>query len=71
MKFGAAALSFLLAGATVVSGSSLRRELADNWYELDRTPGQHPENLIGDGKAFTMTVKPDQEAVKIHSTDVS
>jgi len=45
-------------------------DIPTNWYEVDHSKGQTPENVKGDGKSFTMTVGPEQNAVKIHSTDV-
>jgi len=73
MKFTAALSALLFAVPALCQQTPNLRGLADvgTWYEVDRTKGQSPDGLKGDGKSFSMTIGPEANAVKIHSTDVS
>lgn len=39
------------------------------WWEPDLDPGQHPWNIAQKGNTISMTIKPNEESVKINSKD--
>lgn len=41
--------------------------IPNDWFVADPDGGQHPENVKGNGATFTMTVKENEEAVRINS----
>lgn len=42
---------------------------SDDWWEADKDPGQHPWNIASEGNTISLTIKPDEESVKINSKD--
>jgi beta-glucanase (GH16 family) len=71
MKVAVAATTLaLMAGQAAAIPGYVRasRRLAEGWYEKDAGENQHPENIVGDGTKFTMTVKPEANSCKLSST---